>query len=94
MTREDRHADTTPPYWMTKLFTVLDGIQDNAVPAGRVWIDEKYWPVTDKNAIRRVDGRRRRGLSRNQICISTDVDESSRSIFLCEGFGKPNIGRT
>lgn len=94
MTREDRRADTTPPYWMAKLFTVLDGIQDDTVLAGRVWIDEKYWPVAAKDAARRADGRLLRGLSRNQICIAIGIDESSRSIFLCEGFGKPNIGRT
>lgn len=94
MTREDRRADTTAPYWMAKLFAVLDGIQDDVVLAGRVFIDEKYCPVAAEDAVHKEDGKLLRGLSRNQIRIAVGVDESNRSIFLREGLGKPGKSRT
>ncbi len=94
MTREDRRADTTSPYWMAKLFAVLEGIQDDVMLSKKVWIDEKYWPVAEKDAVRRADGKLPRGLSRNQICIAVGVDQSGHSLFLREGFGKPNRART
>jgi transposase-like protein len=40
MTREDRRSDTTIPYWIGKVFAILDGIQDGMVLNGRVEIDE------------------------------------------------------
>lgn len=94
MSREDRRADTTSPYWMAKLFAVLDGIQDDVVLAGEAWIDEKYWPVEAKDAATTEDGKLLRGLSRNQICIAAGTDGSGRSILLREGYGKPSRSRT
>lgn len=94
MTRENRRADTTSPYWMAKLFEVLEGIQDDAVLSGRVWIDETYWPVAAADAVRRPDGRLPRGLSRNQLCIGVGVDGGGRKVFLDEGRGRTNHART
>ena len=42
MTREDRRSDTTLPYWIAKLFAVLDGVQDSIMLSGKVWVDETY----------------------------------------------------
>jgi len=94
MTREDRRADTTHPYWTGKLFAVLAGIQDDVILSGDVWIDETYWPVAARDATRRSDGKLPRGLSRNQICIGVGADSSGRSIFFYEGLGKPSMART
>jgi hypothetical protein len=94
MTREDRRADTTPPYWMAKLFAVLEGVQSGTVLTGKAWIDETFWPVAAKDAVRRSDGKLPRGLSKNQICIGVGVDESGRSLFIREGFGKTSKKRT
>lgn len=94
MTREDRRADTTTPYWMAKLFAVLDGIQDDAVLSGTVWLDETYWPVAAKDAVRRPDGKLPRGLSRNQICIGVAVDGSGRVYVRREGLGKTSKSKT
>lgn len=94
MTREDRRADTTTPYWMAKLFAVLEGIQDEEMLSGRVYIDESYWPVAAKDAYVKPDGKLPRGLSRNQICIGAGCDDSGRSVFIREGFGKTSKAKT
>jgi hypothetical protein len=79
---------------MGKLFAVLDGIQDEVVLSGDVWIDEAFWPVAAKDAVRKPDGKLLRGLSRNQICIGVGVDGFGVSLFVQEGHGKTNIART
>lgn len=94
MTREDRRSDTTAPYWMAKLFAVLEGIQDGVVLSGRVWIDEAYWPLAAEDAAARPDGKLPRGTSKNQLCIGVGVDDSGRSTFIHEGFGRANGGMT
>lgn len=94
MTREDRRAGTTPPYWMAKLFAVLAGVQDAGKLSGRVWIDETYLPVAAKDAVRRPDGKLPRGLSRNQMCIGVGVDDRGRVLATFEGLGKPGKSRT
>lgn len=94
MTREDRRSETTTPYWMAKLFSVLEGVQDDVVLAGTTWIDETYWPVAAKDAAMSLSGKHMRGLSRNQICIGVGIDDSGNSLFICEGFGKTNRNAT
>lgn len=94
MTREDRRADTTPPYWLAKLFGVLDGIQGDAMLHGRVWIDESFYPVAGRDAVRRPDGKLLRGLSRNQLCIGLATDGSGRCLVVFEGCGKTNKAKT
>lgn len=93
MTREDRRADTTLPWWAAKLFAVLEGVQDGTVLEGRVWVDEMYWPVAPADVEVKPDGRQPGGLSRNQICIAVGVDEGGRSVAVRAGLGKPSRGR-
>lgn len=92
MTREDRRSDTTAPYWMEKLFFVLEGIQDGACAAGKVWADETYWPVAAKDAVGRADGHYPRGLSRNQLCIAAATDKKA-TVMISAGRGKPSRKR-
>jgi len=42
---------------MGKLFAVLEGVQEGIVLSGRVYIDETYWPLTAKDAVRNPDGK-------------------------------------
>jgi hypothetical protein len=92
MTREDRRSDTTIPYWIGKVFAVLDGIQDGVVLSGTVQIDETYYPIPGKEAVT-VDGKLLRGLSKNKICIAIGCDDSGHSVFRRAGFGKPSASR-
>lgn len=94
MTREDRRSDTTLPYWMAKLFAVLDGIQDGVVLSGKAWIDETYVSEVAGKLWHRPDGKLPRGLSRNRICIAVGVDDSGKSVFVNEGKGMTTTERT
>lgn len=94
MTREDRRSETTTPYWMAKLFAVLEGVQDGVVLSGNVWIDETYWPVALADAELSPSGKLLRGLSRNQICIGVGVDGAGNSLYAREGLGKTSRGKT
>ena len=90
MSREERRSDATLPYWMGKLFAVLEGVQEGIMLSDRVWIDETYWPLTAKDAVRKLLW----GLSANQMCIGAGVDDSVTSIYLHEGFGKTSKAKT
>ena len=92
--RSNRRSETTPPYWLAKLFAVLAGIQDCVVLSGNVWIDEKYYPLSGKDQRRKADGTKPRGLSRNQIRVANGRDGRGRSFFSRLGLGKPSESRT
>ena len=92
MTRSNRRSDTTLPYWMAKLFAVLEGIQDDVVLSGTVQIDEKYYPLAAKDRVLKADGTQLRGLSRNQMCIAVGWCKGG-SYFGEMGLGKPSKSR-
>ena len=90
MSRKERRSDATLPYWIGKLFAVLEGVQEGIVLSGRVWIDETYWPLSAKDAVRKLLW----GLSANQMCAGVGMDDSGTSIYLHEGFGKARKAKT
>jgi hypothetical protein len=93
MTRDNRRSGTTVPYWLGKVFAILEGVQDGTVLSGDIQIDETYYPVPGKDTIT-VDGKRLRGLSRNKICVGIGCDGSGASYFANEGLGKTSSKRT
>ena len=92
--RSNRRSETTPPYWLAKLFAVLAGIQDCVVLSGNVWIDEKYYPLSGKDQRRKADGTRPRGPSGSQIRVAIGCDGRGRSFFSRLGLGKPSESGT
>lgn len=85
---DNRNADSTGLYWLSKVFAVLDGRQDGTVLSGRVWIDETYFPKWPSETELR-EGKRLRGLSKNQFCVCCATD-GRRCVLKACGVGKPS----
>ena len=85
---DNRNADSTGFYWLSKAFLVVDGIQDGVTFSGSAWIDETYFPRWKSEAATK-DGKRLRGLSRNQFCVCSATDGKRCALTLC-GVGKPS----
>ena len=92
--RDHQRSAATPPYWMAKLFRVLEGCQDGVAMSDRVWLDETWWPVDRRDRVLRPDGSELRGLSRNKICIGVGMDIHGATAYLSEGCGKTSSART
>ena len=61
--------------------------------SGDVWLDETYYSVFSRDAVRHEDGKKLRGISRNQFCIGVATDKRY-SLFLVEGYGRPSQKKT
>lgn len=80
----NRNAFTTSRYWLQKLFVTLEGVQDNIVLNGTVWLDETYYSVRSEDVMYNEDGSKLRGISKNQIRIGVATDRVN-TVFLVEG---------
>ena len=89
----NKNAFTTSRYWLQKLFLTLEGIQDNIVLSGEVWLDETFYRVRSDDIEYNGDGGKLRGISKNQICIGVATDKQN-TLFLAEGIGKPSQKKT
>lgn len=89
----NKNSFTTSKYWLQKLFLTLDGVQNDIVLSGNVWLDETFYSVRSENIVRKDSGDKLRGLSGNQICISVATDKQ-HTIFLVTGTGKPSQKKT
>jgi transposase-like protein len=90
----NRNANNTTKYWISKVFLLLDGIQDDMVLEGDVWLDETFIRVRNPDIQVKDDGTEYRGLSRNQLCIGVACDSSLHCLFFVEGNGKASGKRT
>ena len=88
---DNRNADSTGRYWLSKVFAVVEGIQEGVSLSGDVWIDETYFPKWRSESETRR-GKRLRGLSRNQFCVLTATDGETCVLRVC-GVGKPSAAR-
>lgn len=88
---DNRNADSTGRYWLSKVFAVVEGIQEGVSLSGDVWIDETYFPKWRSESETR-GGKRLRGLSRNQFCVLTATDGKTCVLRVC-GVGKPSAAR-
>lgn len=90
--KTNKNSFTTSKYWLYKLFYIIEDIQDDIVLEGNVYIDETFYPVIESNKIVK-DGKKLRGLSKNQICIGIAYD--GRYVYArVEGFGKTSQKKT
>jgi len=89
----NKNAFTTSRYWLQKLFLTLESVQNSIVLADHVWLDETYYTVRSEDIVRKDNGDKLNGLSRNQICIGVATDKKN-TLFLVEGTGQPTQKRT
>ena len=84
---------TTALYWMEKAFAALRGWQDSIVLSGEVYVDEKYFTVAHSEVELRPDGKRYRGLSRNQWCVAVALGPGKKAMATVEGKGKSSSAK-
>ena len=89
----NKNTFNTSRYWLQKLFLTLEGVQNNIVLSGTVWLDETFYRARSEDIEYNDDGSKLRGISKNQICIGVATDQK-QTVFLVEGTGKPSQRRT
>ena len=77
--------------WRHRLFAAVDGYQDRIVLRGRAWIDETY--VNDTDLSKGYGQARKRGLSKQKICIAVGIDARKEPVAVVCGHGKPSSAR-
>ena len=73
--------------WRMKIYTAAFEIQKGATLSGKCWIDEALVPVNEGVCFRFGDGRKPRGVSRNQAVIACAVDSAGNRIAIEAGRG-------
>ena len=95
ITRANRRSATTVPFWMAKLFAVLEGVQNGTVLSGAVQIDETLYPLAAKDQPVMPDGTKMPGgFSKSKICIGVGCDSNGNSVYKREGLGKTSGAKT
>ena len=77
--------------WRYRVFATVDGCQDRIVLKDRVWIDEAY--IVDTDLSHGFGQARKRGLSRQQVCIAVAIDIHKNPVAVACGHGKPSSRR-
>ena len=73
--------------WRHRVFATVDGYQDKLVLRDRVWIDETY--INDTDLTHGYGAARKRGLSKQKLCIAVAVDVHKEPFAAVCGHGKP-----
>ena len=81
----------TAELWRKKIFETVNGYQDHLKLYGTIWIDETY--MEDYSILHDQFSSRKRGLSRDLICIVTAIDSYKNMVAIISGHGKPSSKR-
>lgn len=84
-------AHQTAFEWRHRVFATVEGYQDRIVLRNRVWIDEAY--VNDTDLSKGYGQARKRGLSKQKLCIAIAIDSSKNPVAVVCGHGKPSTKR-
>ena len=77
--------------WRHRVFAAVDGYQERIVLRDRVWIDEAY--VNDTDLSHGYGQARKRGLSKQKLCIAVAIDVHKNPVAVVCGHGKPSTRR-
>ncbi len=77
--------------WRHRVFATVDGYQDRIVLRDRVWIDEAN--INDTDLSKGYGEARKRGLSKQKICIAVAIDVHKNPVAVVCGHGKPSSRR-
>lgn len=84
---DNRNAETTGKYWLSKVFEALKGYQDGIVLAGRVYIDEAFFEPIHSQRPRQPDGLLVRGYGDRRIGVCCGTD-GAKSFLIVAGEGR------
>ena len=87
--RDNRNANSTGKYWLIKVFSVLEDIQDDVVLSGDIYLDEMFFPVVKHKEVLK-NGKKLRGISRNKIAAVAAYDSNGNYLFVAEHTSKPS----
>lgn len=74
--------------WRHRIFKSVDGYQDHLVLSDRIWIDETY--INDTDLSHGYGEAKKRGLSKQKLCIAVAIDVHKNAVALVCGHGKPS----
>jgi transposase-like protein len=77
--------------WRHRVFATVSSYQDRLVLKDRIWIDETY--INDTDLTRGYGQARKRGLSKQKICIAVAIDVHKNPVAVVCGHGKPSSKR-
>lgn len=77
--------------WRHRVFATVDGYQDRIVLRDRIWIDETY--INDTDLSKGYGEARKRGLSKQKVCIAVAIDVHKNPVAIVCGHGKPTSKR-
>jgi len=77
--------------WRHRVFATVDGYQDGIVLRDRIWIDETY--INDTDLTHGYGEAKKRGLSKQKLCIAVAIDVHKNPVAVVCGHGKPSTKR-
>lgn len=77
--------------WRHRIFATVDGYQDKIVLKDTFWLDETY--INDTDLAHGYGEARKRGLSKQKICIAVAIDVHKNPVAVAIGHGKPSSRR-
>lgn len=77
--------------WRHRVFATVDGYPDRIVLRDRIWIDENY--INDTGLTHGYGEARKRGLSKQRLCIAAAINVHKNPVAIVCGHGKPSTKR-
>ena len=84
-------SSNTADLWRRKIFTTVNDYQNHLRLCERIWIDETY--IDDYSILHNPFEKRKRGLSKDKICIVVAIDIYKNMVAVICGHGKPSSRR-